>query len=138
VKDAIQGQTKVADRNAVSQTFDTQDLVFQSDQALLIVMGKADDKSLAAAATAGNKSLDGIAKKVPAHEKELAKELADAKKDVNDANKQHLLYEISEVLLQIAIVLASVAIVSNRRFLLIGGQGVAVVGAAMLVIGYLA
>jgi Domain of unknown function (DUF4337) len=138
VKDAIQGQTKVADRNAVSQTFDTQDLVFQSDQVLLLVMGHADDKSLAAEATAGNKALDKTAKKVPAHKKELAAQLADAKKEVNDANKQHLLYEISEVLLQIAIVLASVAIVSNKRFLLLGGQVVAVGGAAMLVVGYLA
>jgi hypothetical protein len=57
VKEAIQGQTKVADANAVSRTFDTQDEIFQSDQALLIVLGQADDQSLAQAATAGNKSI---------------------------------------------------------------------------------
>lgn len=137
VKEAIQGQTKVADANAVSQTFDTQDEVFQVLQSELIVLGQSSDEQLATAAEAAGKSLESTEKRVPAHEEKLKEKLAEAKKEVKAANDQHLLYEIAEVLLQIAIVLASVAIVANRRFLLFGGHGLAVGGVATLVVGYL-
>ncbi len=137
-QDGVQGQTKAANAETVANIFDTQDLIFQSDQALLLVFGNSGDKSLAATAAAGTKSLDSIAKKVPAERKELARKTDEARSDVAHANDQHRLYEIAEVLLQIAIVLASVAIIATRRFLLHGGQAVAVAGAVVLVIGYLA
>jgi hypothetical protein len=137
VKDAIQGQTKVSDAHSEKTTFDTQDEIFQSDQALLIVFSQADDKGLATAAKAANKALDSTEKKVPAEQKRLDKKLEENTAEVKHANSQHLLYELAEVLLQIAIVLASVAIIARRRFLLFGGDGVAVVGIVLLVIGFL-
>lgn len=138
VKEAIQGQTKAADANTSSQTFDTQDLVFNSDQLILGVLSGSSDQTVADAATTGNKELDKSSKDIAAQQKELDGKLKEAKAEVKKANKQHLLYEISEVLLQIAIVLATVAIVANKRFMLFGSQGIAVGGAAMLVVGFLA
>ena len=137
VKDAIQGQTKVSDAHSQQATFETQDLVFQSDQSLFIVMSHASDSGLARTAKAANKSLTGIAKQVPGQERSLQKTLNGDKTDVSHANNQHLLYEIAEVLLQIAIVLASVAIIARRRFLLLGGGGLSAVGVVILVAGYL-
>jgi hypothetical protein len=137
VKDAIQGQTKVSDAHAERTTFDTQDEIFQSDQALLIVFSQANDSGLRTSAKAANKALDPLQKKATAEQKRLDKKLEENTKEVSHANSQHLLYELAEVLLQIAIVLASVAIIARRRFLLFGGDGLAAIGVVLLVIGYL-
>ena len=97
----------------------------------------ANDSGLARTAKAANKSLDSLAKKVPAEQRRLADVVKENKKDVKHANDQHLLYELAEVLLQIAIVLASVAIIARRRFLLLGGRGIAAAGVVILVVGFL-
>jgi uncharacterized protein DUF4337 len=137
VKEAIQGQTKVADHNADAQTFDTQDEIFQSDELILSVFARSSDAETAKAAQQGLDHLLPIEKKVGPHQDDLAEKVKEAKKEVTHANDQHLRYEIAEVLLQIAIVLASVAIVSNKRFLLYGGHGVAVAGVVVLGLGLL-
>ncbi len=137
VKEAIQNQTKVSDAHAQLQTFQTQDEIFQSDQALLIVFSQASDSGLRAAAKSANKSLDPLQKKAAVEQKRLDKKLEENTKEVKHANSQHLLYELAEVLLQISIVLASVAIIARRRFLLFGGDGLAAIGVVLLVIGYL-
>jgi hypothetical protein len=136
VKEAIQGQTKVSDAHTQQSTFDTQDLVFQSDQALMSVFTNASDKGLSITAKAVNKEFDKLAKGVPGEQRRLAEVVKEDKKDVKHANDQHLLYELAEVLLQIAIVLASVAIIARRRFLLIGGRGLAAAGVVILVVGF--
>jgi hypothetical protein len=138
VKDAIQGQTKVSDAHSEQTTFDTQDEIFQSDQALFSVFERASDQGLSATAKAASKALRGTAKKVPAERKRLEEALKENKNEVAQANKQHRDYELAEVLLQIAIVLASVAIIARRRFLLFGGYGLATVGVVILVVGYAA
>jgi phosphoribosyl-ATP pyrophosphohydrolase len=137
VKEAIQGQTKVSDAHSEQTTFDTQDLVFQSDQALLTIFTKANDQGLAQTSKAVNKEFDKLAKKVPEEQKRLADVVKENKKEVKHANDQHLLFELAEVLLQIAIVLASVAIIARRGFLLMGGRGVAAAGVIILVVGIL-
>jgi hypothetical protein len=137
VKEAIQGQTKVADATAQSQTFDTQAEIFSSDELLLAVLSGSGDQTLVHAANVGLKDLKPDEKHVAPQQRKLAERVAEAKKEVKDQNNKHLFYEISEVLLQIAIVLASVSIIADRRFLLLGGQAVAIAGAAMLLVGYL-
>jgi hypothetical protein len=102
----------------------------------LIVMSHASDAGLARTAKAVGKSLNGLAKHVPGQERRLQKALTDDKNDVSHANRQHLLYEIAEVFLQIAIVLASVAIIARRRFLLVGGGGLSIVGVVILIVGF--
>ncbi|MEA2472562.1 MAG: hypothetical protein QOE06_477 [Thermoleophilaceae bacterium] len=136
VKEAIQGQTKVSDAHSQQTTFDTQDEIFQSDQALFSVFEQADDQGLSSTSKLASKALRGTAKKVPAERKRLEETLKESKHDVKHANDQHLRYELAEVLLQIAIVLASVAIIARRRFLLFGGHGLAAAGIVVLVVGY--
>jgi hypothetical protein len=138
VKEAIQGQTKVSDAHSEQTTFDTQDEIFESDQALFSVFEQADDQGLASTAKAASKALRGTAKKVPAERKRLEEVLKENKDEVAHANTQHRDYELAEVLLQIAIVLASVAIIARRRFLLYGGYGLAAVGVIILAVGYTA
>lgn len=136
VKEAIQGQTKVSDAHAEQTTFDTQDEIFQFGLLNLTVFSEASDPTVKAGAKAGIKSLNKAAEGIPEERKRLEERLSENKKEVSQANDQHLLYELAEVLLQIAIVLASVAIIARRRFLLFGSDALAVVGVVILVIGY--
>jgi hypothetical protein len=136
VKEAIQGQTKVADQHAQAQTFENENLVYQLQNLLFSTLTNSSDASLAKAATTSLKVFQGNDKEIATEQKALKEKLKDAQKDVKKANDQHLYYEISEVLLQIAIVLASVSIISDRRIMLWGGGAVAVIGVAVLSIGY--
>jgi hypothetical protein len=136
IKDAIQQQTKQADANAQTATFDTQELIFNSDQLLLGPSVTSSDSGVADQARKELKELSTADKSIPAEKKKLEEQLNEAKKEVKHANDQHLYYEIASVLLQISIVLASVAIIARRRFLLFGGGGLSTVGVVVLVIGY--
>jgi hypothetical protein len=135
VKDAIQGQTKVSDAHASSATFDTQLEILQFGEINLTVLTGAQDPGLSKPAAAGLKELTKAEKGVPAEQKRLEEVVKENRAEVNHSNDQHLLYELAEVLLQIGIVLASVAIIAKRRFLLFGGDAVAVVGIVILIVG---
>jgi hypothetical protein len=137
IKDAIQQQTKQADANSQTATFDTQEEIFHSDQLLLAPFLASSDSGPRETAKAGIKELSKVEKSIPAEKKKLEETLKEAKKEVSHANDQHLLYELAAVLLQISIVLASVAIIARRRFLLYGGGAISTVGVVILVIGYL-
>lgn len=137
VKEAIQGQTKVADQNAQAQTFENENLVYQLQNLLFSTLTNSSDASLADAATESLKVFEGNDKQIEKEQKALEEKLKEVKAEVKKANDQHLYYEIAEVLLQIAIVLASVSIISDRKFLLWGGGAVAAVGVAILSVGYL-
>jgi cell division protein FtsI/penicillin-binding protein 2 len=136
VKDAIQQETQVADARAQAATFDTQVLIFESDQLLLAAQTGSSDTQLAQTAKTGLDEINKSQKEIGPQQKKLAKETKDHKAEVKKNNDQHLLYEIAEVLLQIAIVLASVSIIASRRFLLFGGGSLAAIGVVVLVIGF--
>lgn len=136
VKDAIQQETQVADARAQLSTFKTQVLVYQSDRLLLATQTGSGDSQLASVAKAGLKEINKVQKKIPPDQARLTDQVKEHRAEVKKNNDKHLLYELAEVLLQIAIVLASVSIIANRRFLLFGGSSVAVVGAVLLLIGY--
>ena len=55
----------------------------------------------------------------------------------DDANGQHVLYELAEVGLQVGIVLASVSIIARRRWLLGVGGAAATAGVVLLFAGLL-
>jgi hypothetical protein len=137
VKEAIQQQTQVADARAQSATFETQVLVYQSDRLLLTTQTGASDQQLAHVAKIGLKAINGESKEIDAKQKELDEQITEHRAEVTKSNDKHLLYEIAEVLLQIAIVLASVSIIAKRRFLLLGGGGVAAIGVVILVVGFI-
>jgi hypothetical protein len=136
-KEAIQGQTKAAVAEGENTTFDTQKLVFDSDQLLLLALAQSGDTQLAQAAKSETTALTKAAsdKTIAAEKKKRSDEVAKNKDEVSHANDQHLLYEIAEVLLQIGIVLASVSIIARRRALLVGSGAVASIGLVGLVVG---
>jgi hypothetical protein len=53
----------------------------------------------------------------------------------NQANSQHLVYELSETALQIGIVLAGISILARQHWLLAGGGLVGLAGIALLLAG---
>jgi hypothetical protein len=138
VKEAIQGQTEVADARADANNFDSQVLSFNLERVLLGALIKSSDQSLSqgAAKLVVAISKDYKDKEVNAHQKELQDTVKEHQANVKKQNNKHLFYELAEVLLQIAIVLASVSIIAKRRFLLIGGGSVAAVGVVLLLVGY--
>jgi hypothetical protein len=135
-KEAIQQRTTQSDAAADIATFETQELIYNSDLVLLGPLSTSGDSGVAKTATDEIKQIAPAQKRIPAEKKKTDEKLKEAKKEVKHANDQHLLYELAAVLLQISIVLASVAIIARRRFLLYGGGALSTVGVVVLVIGY--
>ena len=86
------------------------------------------------------------AKAAVLHERRIEKELAPAdhalveeehhdEEHVDHYNDKHLLYELAEVALEVGIVLATVSIIAHRRWLLVTGVAVGVVGTVLLIAG---
>lgn len=135
IKDAIQNQTKAADANAEAISFSTQQEVALLAGAQLTSLSASQDPGVAAASKAGATELEKHTKQFDLAAKGLQLRAADAKKEVNDANDSHLIYELAVVGLQIGIVLASIAIIAKRIFLLYGAWGAGVVGIVLLILG---
>jgi NTP pyrophosphatase (non-canonical NTP hydrolase) len=136
VKEAIQGETKVAEQSTHLDVFESQDTQIQIADVLVTVFSAARDQGLAATAKAVEKEITKQSKGIADERKRLQESLSEHRGEVTDANDKHLRYELAEVLLQIAIVLASVAIIARRRLLLYGGHLLAIAGVVILVLGY--
>src|SRR3954470_18675557 len=135
VKDAIQNQTKAADANSQRISFSTQQEVILLAGAELTALSASTDPGVAAASKAGADALEKHTKEFEVLSKGFKVRSAEAHKEVDAANNDHLIYELSVVALQIGIVLASVSIIAKRVFLLYGGWGAAVAGIVLLVLG---
>jgi len=137
VKEAIQGQTKVADTNAQVNTLNTQYVVSELDSALLsgISIGNQASAQLQKIASDLDKNITSA---VEPQTKKLGETKKEQEKEVAHANDQHLRYELAEVGLQIGIVLASISIIARRHWLLVGGGGMGVVGVIILIVGLVA
>lgn len=136
VKEAIQAQTRASDAHVQQSTYETQSLIFSTDETLVGLFALSNAPQQAHLAQGQINKFIGAEKSLgpaAAHFKEI---LTEKNKEVSDQNDKHLLYELAEVLLQIAIVLASVSIIAKRRFMLHGGHAVAAVGVVILVVGY--
>jgi hypothetical protein len=135
IKEAIQGQTKVADASSKIQSANTQSEIAHLNAAVI--------ESLAAQGGPPAKALDKIGTDLEHQTKtqidplseEATKERDKEHKNVAHANDQHLRYELAEVGLQIGIVLASVSIIARRRWLLWGGGAMGTIGVVILGIG---
>jgi 2-oxoglutarate dehydrogenase complex dehydrogenase (E1) component-like enzyme len=140
VKDAIQGETKVADARAEYQTQLSRQIELQFEAGTLFSIAETS------AGTASKAALDDVnkaatlsqttAKKIQPAIDELKLEAGKQTKEVNHANDRHLRFELSVVGLQIGIVLASVSILARRRWLLIGGGLMGIVGLILLALGF--
>jgi uncharacterized protein DUF4337 len=135
VKDAIQNETKASEADSHVTSFQTQSETALLDGAILRSLSVSSDRGLSVASKAGADELDKHTKEFDQAAAELKGEAADARQRVDDANHQHLIYELAVVGLQIGIVLASVSIIARRRFLLTGSWIMGVAGFAVLVVG---
>lgn len=135
IKEAIQNQTKSADAHAQSIAFAGQQEVLVLSGAILRAQSAAQDPGLSQTSKAGADAADKQQPKLEESQKALDEQAKEANSEVNDANDQHLIYELSVVGLQIGIVLASVAIIARRKFLLWGGTFAAIVGVVLLGVG---
>ncbi|HEX2015206.1 MAG TPA: DUF4337 family protein [Solirubrobacteraceae bacterium] len=136
IKEAIQGETKVAALDARYNSLNTQGILANLNGALL---GAISINSPAAAELqkAAKQLEDVVPQKVDPGKKELEAENKVRTKEVSHANDQHLLYELAEVGLQIGIVLASISIIARRHWLLVGGGAMGCVGVVILAVGLL-
>lgn len=135
VKEAIQGQTRIADTNSRNDTLSTQYIVSQLDSALLngISIGSSASAQLQKIADGLDKD---VTKAVEPAQKALDLHKKELERDVKHSNDQHLLYELAVVGLQIGIVLSSISIVARRHWLLFGGGAMGIVGVGVLIVGF--
>jgi hypothetical protein len=70
-------------------------------------------------------------------DRHLSAQIQSHMNDADDANSQHVLYELAEVGLQVGIVLASVSIIARRRWLLGAAGAAATAGVVLLLVGLL-
>ncbi len=134
VKEVVTGETHRADATAQ----------LESNRVKIDVAG--GDIDLLRVLSVGSPAEAGAAEKARTHESHVAHDLKpvdlrlqekieEYSHHVDDADTQHVLYEIAEVGLEVGIVLASVSIIARRRWLLAGGAGVAAAGVVVLAIG---
>jgi hypothetical protein len=130
IKEAITGETKVADTSAVLEANEVKTIIAESNAQILRVV--AVGSPLARRATAKAQALDArIVNELAPIDRKLADQIRLDQRDRNHANDRHLIFELSAIGVQVGIVLAGVSIIARRRWLLAGS---AIVGLAGLVV----
>jgi hypothetical protein len=130
IKEAITGETKVADTSAVLEANEVKTIIAESNAQILRVV--AVGSPLARRATAKAQALDArIVSELAPIDRKLADQIRLDQRDRNHANDRHLMFELSAIGFQVGIVLAGVSIIVRRRWLLAGS---AIVGLAGLVV----
>ena len=136
VKEVVTGETHRADSTAQ----------LESNRVKIdLANGNSDLLRVLAAGSAAEARAAGVARAHEAHittdlrpvDVRLTKKIDEYEHHVEDADNQHVLYEIAEVGLEVGIVLASVSIIARRRWLLGGGAVVASAGVVVLAAGLL-
>jgi hypothetical protein len=136
VKEVVTGETHRADATAQLESNRVKIDVAGGDIDLLRVLSAGSPAEAEAAAVA--RVHEGhIARELKPTDARLEEKISEYGHHVEDADNQHVLYEIAEVGLEVGIVLASVSIIARRRWLLGGGTVVAAAGVVVLVAGLL-
>ena len=130
IKEAITGETKVADTSAVIEANEVKTIIAESNAQILRVV--AVGSPLARRANAKAQALDArIVNELAPIDRNLADQIHLDPRERNHANDRHLMFESSAIGFQVGIVLAGLSIIARRRWLL-GGS--AIVGLAGLVV----
>src|SRR5215211_934294 len=130
IKEAITGETRVADTSAVMEANEVKTIIAESNAQILRVV--AVGSPLARAASAKAEALDArIVNELAPVNRKLADEIRLDQRERDHANDRHLVFELSAIGFQVGIVLAGVSIIARRRWLLLGS---AIVGLAGLVV----
>ena len=134
IKEAITGETKVADTSAVMEANEVKKIIAESNAQILRVV--AVGNPLARRANAKAQALDArIVNELTPIDRKLADEIRHHERDRDHANDRHLIFESSAIGFQVGIVLAGLSIIARRRWLLAGSAIVGLAGVAVMVTG---
>jgi len=130
IKEAITGETKVADTSAVMEANEVKSFIAESNAQILRVVAVGNPHARRANAKA--QALDArIVNELAPIDRKLADQIRLHQRERDHANDRHLVFELSAIGFQVGIVLAGVSIIARRRWLLLGS---AIVGLAGLVV----
>jgi hypothetical protein len=134
IKEAITGETKVADRTAVIEANEVKTIIAESNAQILRVV--AAGSPLARRANATAQVLDArIVKELAPIDRQLGDQIRVDQRERDRANDRHLMFELSAIGFQVGIVLAGVSIIVRRRWLLGGSAIVGLAGLVVMMIG---
>lgn len=134
IKEAITGETKVADTTAVMEANEVKRIIADSNAQILRVV--AVGSPLARGATAKAEALDArIENELAPIDRRLADQISLHRRERDHANDRHLVFEVSTIGFQVGIVLAGISIIVRRRWLLAGGGIVGVAGLVFMIAG---
>ena len=133
-KAAITGETRVADATASLEANEVRaDSAAQNSLILRVIVAGNP------AARAAEQNVLRIERHIQdvlrPRDQRLSAVIRQARHKRDDADDDHLLYEVAQVALEIGIVLATLAIITRRRWLLGGGALVGVIGVVVLLVG---
>jgi hypothetical protein len=134
IKEAITGETKVADTTAVMEANEVKRIIADSNAQILRVV--AVGSPLARGASAKAEALDArIKNELAPIDRRLADQISLHQRERDHANDRHLVFEVSTIGFQVGIVLAGISIIVRRRWLLAGGGIVGVAGLVFMIAG---
>ncbi len=136
VKHVITGETHRAEASARLETNRIRIDVAEGNATMLRVLGAGGPGEHEAAVAAGVHEAR-IVEELEPTDARLTAEIEQHKHETDDANAQHVDYELAEVGLQVGIVLASVSIIARRRWLLGAAGAAATAGVVLLLVGLL-
>jgi hypothetical protein len=137
VTEVITGETHRADASAQLESNRVKIDIARGNSVLLrtLAAGSPRQRQAAVEADRHEARVAGELLPIDAH---LRAEIETQEHHTDDANSEHVLYELAEVGLQVGIVLASVSIIARRRWLLGVGGAAATAGVVLLLVGLLA
>ena len=134
IKEAITGETKVADTSAVLEANEVKTIIAESNAQILRVV--AVGNPLARRANAKAQALDArIVNELAPIDRKLADQIRLDQRERDHANDRHLVFELSAIGFQVGIVLAGVSIIARRRWLLAGSAIFGLAGLGVMVTG---
>jgi hypothetical protein len=134
IKEAITGETKVADTTAVMEANEVKRIIAESNAQILRVV--AVGSPLAQGASAKAEALDArIENELAPIDRKLADQITHDQRERDHADDRHLVFEVSTTGFQVGIVLAGISIIARRRWLLAGGGIVGVAGLVFMIAG---
>jgi hypothetical protein len=137
VKEVITGETHRADASAQLESNRVKIDIARGNSVLLRTLAAGGPQQRRAALEADRHEAHVVGELAP-FDRRLTAEILTDEHHTDDANSQHVLYELAEVGLQVGIVLASVSIIARRRWLLGVGGAAATAGVVLLLAGLLA
>jgi Domain of unknown function (DUF4337) len=135
LKEAVTGETKVADTSAVMEANEVKTIIAESNAQILRVVAVGSPLAQRRA-NAKAQALDArIVNELTPIDRKLAGQIRHDQHERDHANDRHLMFEVAAIGFQVGIVLAGVSIIARRRWLLAGSAIVGLAGLVVMVTG---